>query len=403
MPRTCPFCSLLCDDYFADPGFPTSTNLHCPRAAMGLDALADWDRNRLFLRDPQQVERTARRVARQMTAARRPLILVGGCDAGAARCLVDLARQTGSVLASQWPARIPSGYTATLEEVRTRSDCVVVVGDVPRQMPLLVERFLSGPPRLRSAGTPRHAFHLDTAGAAHSSLVPQLRRIQTGDLLAFVVAARARESGGLVGGGGSLAGPVGQMQQHISGASHVAMLWSVDVPPQLAAALEDWARLVRRTRHCVTLRLDPQPGRASFHNVCSWTTGFQPPIDFAVSPGEEMSYAQLSRALRAGVYDAALAVNPHAAAPLRIPAGRDRATILLDSPLESAVAEAAEPDAVRLVPDGHYFRGDGVAMLKAGGLIDGVLTLRQMTQAILAAVAKVRQGVGVTVEGVQGC
>ena len=165
---TCPFCLLLCDHLSVRVGASGSglelAGGDCARARAALAGFAD----RPSAAQAQvggracPVDEAVAAAARVLKASRQPLFGGLGTDVAGARALYRLACATGAICdAAQGAAMTQAlsalqdrgGFTATLTEVRTRADLIVVLGGLPlEQAPNLFDRLGFG----ERTAAPRH-------------------------------------------------------------------------------------------------------------------------------------------------------------------------------------------------------------------------------------------------------
>lgn len=153
----CPFCALLCDDvaiHASADGALDAPNTQCPKLAHALAGYSGADAEACASVDGAKVsvDDALERAAQWLARAHRPLFGSLVTDVGGTRALYALAAATGAALDhlhgdALAPAILAQqdrgSFFATLSEVRTRADLVVVFGCRPAERyPRFYERAL---------------------------------------------------------------------------------------------------------------------------------------------------------------------------------------------------------------------------------------------------------------------
>ena len=166
---TCPFCSLLCDEFrLSDEPAPRLLGSDCPRAREALaehvragrppdaGASAAAPREAIVDGNPMRLHEALDAAAQRLARWRQPLFGGLQTDVAGARALYRLAARTGAICDHADGRALMHGlraqqdrgqYTATLGEVRTRADLIVCVGTPgSARYPELFRRFGLGRP-----------------------------------------------------------------------------------------------------------------------------------------------------------------------------------------------------------------------------------------------------------------
>lgn len=153
----CPFCALLCDDvaiHASADGALDAPNTRCPKLAHALAGYGDADAQASASIDgaKSSVDDALERAAQSLARAHRPLFGALATDVAGTRALYALAAATGAALDhlhgdALAPAILAQqdrgSFFATLSEVRTRADLVLVFACRPgERYPRFYERAL---------------------------------------------------------------------------------------------------------------------------------------------------------------------------------------------------------------------------------------------------------------------
>ncbi len=379
MDHVCPFCALHCDDLPPDGGIGT-----CPTRARALSAETAASVPRVRGREVC-LDAALGAAATLLQEARSPLLLASAADVASARALVQLAERLRARLAP-WPGTVASvlrplalrgvTFLATLAEVRSRADLVVLFGTDGSTIPRLFERVLrpSASPfperlaRRRVVCVGEHAPEWD--GVEHLPCpTAALHR------LAAVLAARLR--GERSTRPVDLPGEALDALQHALAAADYAVL--AFAPGELPAegaevvgdALAGIVRTLNGRARAALLPLSAAPITA-LDRVALWQAGVPTPLSFADgAPEHEPRLSAPERLLEAGRVDAVLWLAPLLPAP---PPPSGVPLVALHHPALAVEAEVSLPVATPgRAADGTFFRLDAIVALRAPAVAPAAL------------------------------
>lgn len=376
---TCPFCSLLCDDIDAEldqQGRLARLNTACPRAQAGFTAaLADSVKPSVAGREvgPDEAVSAA---ARLLNEAQQPLI--GGLDGDVTALQAALAlgerlrasvdHRHGSTLVRQLAVLQRDGWvTTTLSEVRNRADLVVVLGDrLFAEVPRFGERILDGSSQFQR----RPELVLLGQPATLPAALPVVLRVEVPpvQLTAALGAVRILLRGGPLPN--RLAAlplaPLRELAQRLQRAEYPVVAWSSAefggaAAESLLAVLFELLDELSIERRAVALPLAADASVISALQVCTWSTGFPPPLRLRPQPDYDPHRYCSDRLLASNGVDAMLwlaSVDP-VAPPIGVP------TVVLGHPalrIEPAPAVFIPVAVPGVDQAGQLFRSDGVAL-----------------------------------------
>ncbi|WP_280151520.1 formylmethanofuran dehydrogenase [Piscinibacter sp. XHJ-5] len=375
---TCPFCSLLCEDFSVDDvAAPRLRGSDCPRATASLAVHARpatapqaWVDGAAASRE-QALDAAASRLA----LWQQPLFGGLGTDVEGARALCRLALRTGAICDHADGAALMHGlratqdrgqYTTTLAEIRERADMIVCVG---------TQAIAHYPEFFRRCGLEQPdspCRRLVFLAAALPAGLPQTARAQvvagSGDLFGDVqqlaaLVARQRPRDADV----SLVDLAAQLRA----ARYAVLVWEAGVlPAQGALIVEALNRLVATlnlSTRAASFGLGGSDGAYSVNQTFTWLTGL--PLRTRAGPAgleHEPLRFDADRLLADASVDGLLWVSSFD--PARLPPRVDLPRIVLGPPAmaERLRAQDALGDCV-FVPvatpglnaGGHLFRTDG--------------------------------------------
>lgn len=376
---TCPFCSLLCEDFALDDaqGVPRLRGSDCHRAKA---ALAGHGRpaaaQALVDGTPASPADAIAAAAARLSTWRQPLFGGLGTDVAGARAIYRLALRTGAVCDHADGAALMHGmralqdrgqYTTTLGEIRTRADLLVCIGTpATAHYPEFFHRCGLG-----HADSPcRRVVFL---GATPPPEWPQGVAAQvlggSGDLFsdlqqlsALLASPRGR----------SADAGLSALADQLRAARYAVLVWESGLlPPHGALLVEALNRIVatlNRTTRAATFSLGGSDGAASVNQVFTWLSGL--PLRTRAGPaGLEHDPWRFDggRLLADGAVDGLLWVSSFDVGRLPPPAG-DLPRIVLGPPaMAERLRTAGGLERSIFVPvatpgingGGHLFRTDG--------------------------------------------
>ncbi len=384
---TCPFCSLLCDDIEVglDPqGRLATLNPDCPRARAGFGAaLAEPPAGPQIGGREASLAQAVTAAAELLGQARAPL--VGGLDGDVAalRAALDLAERLrarvdhrhGAGLARQLAVLQHDGWiTTTLSEVRNRADLVVVLGGrLFTEAPRFAERILHG----RSMFQRQPELVLLSQSEPPPGITPALQLTLAPDQLSAALGAVRilLRDGPLPSGlAGLPQAALAELAERLQRAEYPVVTWSSaeladDAAGALLAGLFELLDALGDKRRAVALPLAADASLISALQVCTWRTGFPPPLWLRPQPDYDPGRDAADRLLADGRIDALLwlaSLDP-AAPPAGVPAVVLGHPALRVDPAPAVFIPVAVPGVDQA---GQLFRSDGVALplraLRAG-------------------------------------
>ena len=399
---TCPFCGLACDDLEVScNGYNLTTSKTLPKpcrshfensAAQSVSAQPKIHGKNATLDD------AVAEAARLIQEANRPLL--GGLllDVKGAQESIRLARACGGIVdhsdgdAASRNIKVlqNTGWVlATLSEVRTRADFIVVVGDqLLERYPRLVERVLTGQRPFRENANPEFAL----IGPWRECIPDPLR-----DGLFEVVNVAVEEIPNCVQmmvaatNDYAVEGEIGEailrIVSKIKNASYTALLWDAsDLKyPQADLMIETLAnlsKLFNRETRCAGVPLGGNS--TTLNNVCLWQTGLPIRTDFGAKPPvydphcHAMSRLLTDKAVDLLIWMAVLRDDS--------PPEHDLPMIAITRP-DTVLPESVEVHIPVGIPGidhiGHIFRSDSVVMVP----------LKQLRKTGLPSAAEVIAGI----------
>lgn len=326
----CSACGCACDDLSVtvQRGVITEVFPPCPLAERALLGHGGGTGQAWVDGQPATYEQAIERATELLAAAEAPLVCgLGESSTEAQRSAVRLAEQTGACIdpfrslsqaASLLAFQNVGASTATLGELRARSDCVVAWRcDPVVSHPRFVERFLESRGRFVPDG--RHGRHLvviDSEPTATSEMADTFIPLEPGRDIEFLTSLRAAVAGLLPGAARSDAiedAAVHELAERMKQARYGALLFGDGsaVGPVPHLAVEGLCRLVTELhRHTRWVIQHLAGGTAGAENVLAWQTGFPAAVSFArgwprYGPGEFSAETLLAR----GEVDVALVVG----------------------------------------------------------------------------------------------
>lgn len=385
---TCPFCVLLCDHLSVQVG-PSGRDLElaggdCARARAALTGFGGEPSDAAPHVDGRacSLDEAVAAAARVLASSRQPLFGGLGTDVAGARALYRLACATGAICdAAQGGALMHGlnaqqdrgGFTATLTEVRSRADLIVLLGGLPlEQAPNLFDRLGLGDESVAQ----RHVVVVgesfgDAAGlaslAARPRVVVELLPLH-GDLFgtAALLAALVEQR--------PLRGAPPQLvalADRLRAARYAVIVGATGrLPEHGALVVEAVSRIVgslNATTRAAALWLGGGNGAGTVNQVFAWLSGL--PLRSRAGPAgleHEPACFDATRLLADDAVDALLWISSFDAAslppPTRLP------LIVLGHPaLVSSARRAGSVFIPVSTPGigsaGHLFRTDGVVLL----------------------------------------
>ncbi|WP_119354464.1 formylmethanofuran dehydrogenase [Azohydromonas sediminis] len=371
---TCPFCALLCEGWTA----PAQAAAACPRARQALDADLSGGDCPPAMVDGQAADLDGALdvAASRLARWRQPLFAGLGTDIAGVRALYRLAVRVDAICDHADGRALMHGlralqdrgqFTATLAEVRSRADLIVVVGTDASAYPLLFRRFGVGEP-----GSPcrRVVFvgarpTTEFAGVA-VDVVPG-----SGDLFADLQQLAALVAGRTVSGVAALA----ELAAALHASSYAVLVWEgARLPDEGALLVEALNRIVgtlnRHTR-AATFGLGGSDGGHSVNQTLAWLSGLPSRTRVSVQGLQhEPRLFDTARLLADGAVDGVMWISSFDA--VRLPPAAAVPRIVLGPPAMAARLRdaGALADTVfvavatpGLHAEGHLFRIDGPVVL----------------------------------------
>ena len=380
---TCPFCSLLCDDFrpTADEP-PRLQGSDCPRALAGLAAHARADASdaqACIDGAPATLDAALAAAASRLAGWRQPLFGGLGTDVAGARALYRLAARTGAICDHAEGDALMHGvraqqdrgvYYTTIGEVRSRADLIVCVGTQGcARYPELFRRFglhddaspcqeivfLGAPP---APGLPGRVACTPIAGSGDLFAdLQQLAALVAQQRLALPDAALAA------------------LAQRLRAARYAVLVWEAGALPAhgalLVEALNRIVGTLNRHTRAATFSLGGSNGAYSVNYAFTWLSGL--PLRTRVGRDglahEPVRFAG-QRLVASRAVDGILWVMSFD--PQRLPPPTDLPRIVLGPPaMQPRLREAGALDDCVFLPvatpglnaAGHLFRTDGSIVL----------------------------------------
>ncbi len=298
-PITCAGCGVLCDDVTVERS-GDAVGLQ-PPCRLGAEWFSERTRRPASAPatvngQPADVETALTRAVELLRGARRPLLHgFDGATVEDARAAVALADRLGALVATEnvagpWPGApavpLRGGSTATLGEIRDRSQLVVVWREDPETThPRLLDRLGFGgaaPSRTRTERTLVVVDDRATATAARADL--QLRWARERDLDALITLHAMQRR--LATGPSDFEAQLGRLLERVGAVPHVAFVHGPGLATgagghRRALALHELVRALCHERHVVTLALPSAAGTRGAQDVLAWQTGYGGNVDLA--------------------------------------------------------------------------------------------------------------------------
>jgi formylmethanofuran dehydrogenase subunit B len=294
----CPFCALACDDLAVEAEGARLRVLErgCPRSAEAFARPLDDPAPRLAGRAASLDEAT-RRTAELLAASRLPVFGGLGTDTDGMRAVLRLAERTGGVVdhagspglfANILAMQSRGWVTATLAEVRNRTDLLLFVGtDAAGLMPRFFERCVW--PRqalLEEALTQRTVIYLGEAQDVEAATSPDGRPADiincAPDALGEVIGAlRAMIAGRRLQAqeiGGIATRRLSDLAERLKSARYAVIAWAAGELPGrhadlLIASIAELIRSLSATTRCLGLPLAGPDNVIGANQVCGWQSG----------------------------------------------------------------------------------------------------------------------------------
>jgi formylmethanofuran dehydrogenase subunit B len=239
------------------------------------------------------------------------------------------------------------GYVgATLAEMDTRADSVVLIGPVRRELPRLLSRFFSG--RVATGDKPRRMMVLGHRDPEDDLEIPAAWLSPEGKLIDQLAATRSALRHGT---------DDQPLADWLRSADYTAFLWSRDTLGPLEASMV--AGLVDQLNEDRRAVMIPVAESATFRNVASWLTGLAGPLDFRDLPPITCQPA----AMLGG--DLRIWLQPFPDSP---PPPDDRRPLIVIGAADAALVRRSDIYLRTAVPGieaaGTTFRGDGTVTLR---------------------------------------
>jgi formylmethanofuran dehydrogenase subunit B len=401
----CPFCALACDDLTveADSARLRVLERGCPRSAEAFARPLDDPAPRLAGRAASLDEAT-RRAAELLAASRLPVFGSLGTDTDGMRAVLRLAERTGGVVdhaggpglfANILAMQSRGWVTATLAEVRNRTDLLLLVGtDAAGLMPRFFERCVW--PRqalLEEALTQRTVIYLGEAQDIDAATSPDGRPADiihcAPDALGEVIGALRA----LVAGRSLQAGEVGNigcerladLAERLKSARYAVIAWAAGELPGrhadlLVAGIAELIRMLNATTRCLGLPLAGPDNVVGVNQVCGWQSGVPLRTSFATGAPDYDPHRHASSRLLEGS-EADLLIWISGFRDLRPPEGAAPVIVLG----RAGDAPARLPEV--LIPVGTPGLDHAGSLYRTDGVV--ALPLRKLRDAGLPSIAEV--------------
>lgn len=372
---TCPFCSLLCEPGSPPTGTPPrlANNISCPRAHAAMAALlpADGPAARID-GQPASVSEALDAAARRLATWQQPLFGGLATDIAGARALYRLAARTGAICDHADGDVLMQGvravqdrgqYIATLGEVRSRAELIVMLGTPgTARFPQLFRRFGLGDP-----GSPcgelvflACAAPADVPGGVTVTTLPGTGRIEADLQQLSALVDRRRLPAADPG--------IAALAERLLAARYAVLVWEgAALPAEAALAIELIGRTVgtlNRSTRAASFGLGGSDGAFSVNQTLTWLSGL--PLRTRVA-AEGLQHEPRSfgaeRLLKAQAVDGLLWISSFG--PNRVPPTTALPRIVLGTPqMAAALGDAADTVFIAVATPGwnaggHLFRIDG--------------------------------------------
>jgi formylmethanofuran dehydrogenase subunit B len=282
---TCPFCSLLCEEFALDDAHDAprlrGSDCHRAKAALAGHARPAAAPQGLVDGTPARPADAIAAAAARLAGWRQPLFGGLGTDVAGARALYRLALRTGAVCDHADGAALMHGmralqdrgqYTTTLGEVRTRADLLVCVGTpATAHYPEFFHRCGLGHP---DSPCRRGVFLGATPPPEWPQAVPAQVVAGSGDLFGDLQQLSALLASGR---GRGVDAELSGLADQLRAARYAVLVWESGVLPSHGAliveALNRIVAALNRTTRAATLSLGGSDGAASVNQVFTWLSG----------------------------------------------------------------------------------------------------------------------------------
>ena len=398
----CPFCALLCDDVAirrSADGALDAPNTRCPKLAHALAGYGAADAHASASIDGANAcaDDALDRAAHLLARARRPLFGGLATDVAGTRALYELAAATGAALdhlhgdalaAAILAQQDRGSFFATLSEVRTRADLVIVFACRPAaRYPRFYERALGDTDlarRIVFVGCDADPAAVDYASRANDvSVETLLPGVDAHDTLARWSALVESRSGAAKPAGGDAA-TLAALVERIGAARFTAFVYEPAALPGdhralLIEALNRIVKAVNRSARAGGVALGGNDGAVTVNQTLTWLSGMplrtrvakparlegEPPLDH-----DPYRY-RTGRLLARREIDLLLWVASFDPEPLPAALDPDVPAIVLGHPALAGAIAAAQRPATVFVPvatpgidaGGHLFRVDNTVAL----------------------------------------
>ncbi len=286
---TCPGCGLLCDDLRDPLSQSPRSDLDCARLRHWLTSLTPPTPTQLspLLPTLEQQSSQLERALQQLQSARSILLWLGDTDVATARAAMALADTLHATVALDQDAQTESIHrylcragqmTGTLGEIRARADLIVLLGnDWSQRTPRLRERLTPNPDSPGVFVDPYEMtrwFELKSDGRWVDLLAMVRQRISSKTQSSRLPFREDEE----------LTNLADQLTTLCQTRRYIAWIWHEhawgDAAESLLAELMPLVDQLNQTTRSLVLRLEDRPGLLTAYQVCTWQTGFAPPMAF---------------------------------------------------------------------------------------------------------------------------
>lgn len=377
----CVFCGLLCDDVRVrrEAGRLQAEANGCPRAEAGYSAWSGTLECSVDGRPAGTAEAVAAAV-RLLAGARRPLVAGLAADVDAQRAALALADRLGAVIDHGAAAGLmrtlsvlqdTGAMTATLAEVRTRADLLVLVGrHTVVGTPRLLERV--GAPEGRAlvclGWTPEEGDLAGWTGAPPTVLDGDLNALpEIAAALRALLAGRRMTAAAV---GGVPADALADLATRLAAARYGVIAWAAEAfagpAPELAVhQLVELVRDLNRRTRCSGLPLGGAGNAVGANQVLHWQAGTGLGTAFGADGPDWAPLGNRWRdVLVRGEADALLWLDTLGGGPVPAPAGVPVVALVAPGArFEGAPAVVLAAGRPGIDHDGWAFRTDGVVAL----------------------------------------
>ncbi|HEX6363578.1 MAG TPA: formylmethanofuran dehydrogenase [Albitalea sp.] len=397
---TCPFCSLLCDEFvLADGTPPRLEGSDCPRALAGLASheLAAPAPRASVDGAPASLEDALDAAADRLARWQQPLFGGLGTDIAGARALARLAHRTGAIcdhadgdvqMHALRALQDRGQYQVTLGEVRRRADLLVCIGTTASdRFPEFFRRVGVGAPGSPCGGV---VFVGAPVPARFPAGVPAESIAGSGDLFADLQQLAA------VVQGRPLARPdhaLSQLAERLLAARYAVLVWEPGTLPAHGALVAEAITRIVATLNAATraasLPLGGNDGAGAVNQVFAWLTGL--PLRTRAGPAglehEPLRFGA-RRLLDDRAVDGLLWISSFD--PARVPPATDLPTLVLGPPamgprLPASVGVYIAVATPGLGEAGHLLRTDGIIIVPLERVRDDGVPSAAVVLAALAA------------------